>query len=55
MFIEPINFCVNYNENIFGIIINPNNTQKLVFQAFNKEKDDYRPQRISSQIEYDYK
>ena len=55
MYIEPINFCVNYNENIFGIIINPNNTQKLVFQAFNKEKDDYRPQRISSQIEYDYK
>lgn len=54
-FIEPINFCVNYNENIFGIIINPNNTQKLVFQAFNKKKGDYRPQRISSQVEYDYK
>lgn len=55
MFIEPINSCVNFNEYIFGLIINPINTLKLVFQVFKKEKNDYRPTRILDQIEYEYK
>lgn len=55
MFIEPINLCLNYNQNIFGLITNPINTQKLEFQVFKKEKNDYRPTRILSQIEYEFK
>ena len=55
MFIEPINLCVNYNENIFGLITNPINTLNLEFQVFKKEKNDYRPTRILDKIEYVYK
>ena len=55
IFIEPINLSLNFNEYIFGLITNPINTQKLVFQVFKKEKKDYRPSRILNKIEYEYK
>ena len=55
MYIEPINYCLNYNENIFGIITNPKESSELVFQVFNKDKNDYRPKRISEQAHYKYK
>ena len=55
IFIEPINLSLNFNEYIFGLITNPINTQKLVFQVFKKEKNDYRPSRILNKIEYEYK
>ena len=55
IFIEPINCCLNYNTNIFGLLTNPINTQNLIFQVFKKEKNDYRPKRIVEQIEYQYK
>ena len=55
IFLEPINFCLNYNHSIFGLITNPINTKNLIFQVFKKEKNDYRPTRIVEQIEYQYK
>ena len=55
IFIEPINLCLNYNQNIFGLITNPINTGKLEFQVFKKEKNDYRPTRILAPIEYEFK
>ena len=54
-FIEPINLCLNYNQNIFGLITNPINTEILEFQVFKKEKNDYRPTRILTPIEYEIK
>ena len=57
MFLEPINLCLNYNNDIFGLItnsINSNNINKLIFQVFKKSKDDYRPTRIVEKIEFDY-
>lgn len=55
-FLEPINLCLNYNSNLFGLItyFNANNEEKLIFHAFNKSIDDYRPTRILDKIEYDY-
>ena len=55
MFIEPLNLCVNFNQNIFGLITNPINTQNLEFQVFKKETNDYRPTRILAPIEYKFK
>ena len=55
IFLEPINLCLNYNDNIFGLLTNPdNNGIKNVFQVFKKDKDDYRPTRILDKIEYKY-
>jgi len=54
VFVEPINLCLNYNDNIFGMITNPVKTKKFLFHVFKKDKDDYRPSRILDKIEYDY-
>ena len=54
VFVEPINLCLNYNDNIFGMITNPVKTKKFLFHVFKKDKDDYRPSRILEKIEYDY-
>ena len=55
LFIEPINYSLNYNDNIFGLITNPSQSNKLVFIVFKKETNDYRPKRILEQIEYQYR
>ena len=52
IFLEPINLCLNYNDNIFGLLTNPDNTDKIIFQVFKKNRDDYRPTRILDKIEY---
>ena len=54
VFVEPINLCLNYNDNIFGMITNPVKTKKYLFHVFKKNKDDYRPSRILEKIEYEY-
>ena len=54
IFLEPFNYNLNYNNNIFGLITNPVNTRKLVFRVFKKNRDDYRPIRILDKIEYDF-
>ena len=54
VFVEPINLCLNYNDNIFGMITNPVKTKKFLFHVFKKDMDDYRPSRILEKIEYDY-
>jgi hypothetical protein len=55
IFLEPINLCLNYNDNIFGLLTNPdNNGIKSVFHVFKKDKGDYRPTRILDKIEYKY-
>ena len=51
-FLEPINLCLNYNENIFGLLTNPDNSNKIIFQVFKKDQNDYRPRRIIDKIEY---
>ena len=55
IFYEPINLCLNYNENIFGVIINPVNTMKFRLYIFKKNKDEYRPNRIAKTEEYEFK
>ena len=54
VFVEPINLCLNYNDNIFGMITNPVKTKKFLFHVFKKDKDDYRPSRLLEKIEYHY-
>lgn len=54
VFLEPFNYNLNYNNNIFGLLTNPVNSTKLVFRVFKKNKDDYRPIRILDKIEYDF-
>ena len=55
VFVEPINLCLNYNDNIFGLLTNPdNNGIKSIFQVFKKNIDDYRPTRILDKIEYQF-
>lgn len=55
IFLEPINLCLNYNDNIFGLLTNPdNNGIKSIFQVFKKNIDDYRPTRILDKIEYQF-
>ncbi len=54
VFLEPFNYNLNYNNNIFGLLTNPVNTRKYVFRVFKKNRDDYRPIRILDKMEYDF-
>ena len=54
VFLEPFNYNLNYNYNIFGLLTNPFNSRKLVFRVFKKNRNDYRPIRILDKIEYDF-
>ena len=54
VFLEPFNYNLNYNNNIFGLLTNPVNTKKYVFRVFKKNRDDYRPIRILDKMEYDF-
>lgn len=52
VFLEPINLCVNYNNNIFGMLVDIFNSHKLVLFTFKKNVDDYRPIKITEMTEY---
>ena len=54
VFLEPFNYNLNYNNNIFGLLTNPVNTRKYAFRVFKKNRDDYRPIRILDKMEYDF-